>query len=75
MRKIAGSGSIGHRHGSADPDPDPHQNAMDPQHCSVVDPDPHGSPFVWLCWIRIRIGNAGPEPDPGPAFPKPTKIY
>jgi hypothetical protein len=35
MRKIAGSGSIGQRHGSADPDPDPdtHQNAMDPQHC------------------------------------------
>ena len=41
MRKIAWSGtgyefgSIGQRHGSADPDPDPdpHQNAMDPQHC------------------------------------------
>jgi hypothetical protein len=33
MRKMAGSGSIGQRHGSADPDPDPHQNAMDPQHC------------------------------------------
>ncbi len=34
MRKIVGSGSIGQRHGSADPDPDPdpHQNAMDPQH-------------------------------------------
>ncbi len=26
------SGSIGQRHGSADPDPDPHQNVMDPQH-------------------------------------------
>jgi hypothetical protein len=28
------SGSIGQRHGSAEPDldPDPHQNAMDPQH-------------------------------------------
>jgi hypothetical protein len=39
---------------------------------SVVDPDPHGSEFVWLSWIRIRIGNAGPEPDPGPAFPKLT---
>jgi hypothetical protein len=25
------SGSIGQRHGSADPDPDPHQNVRDPQ--------------------------------------------
>jgi hypothetical protein len=28
--KIAGSGSISQRHGSADPDP--HQNVMDPKH-------------------------------------------
>jgi hypothetical protein len=28
--KIAGSGSISQRYGSADPDP--HQNVMDPQH-------------------------------------------
>jgi hypothetical protein len=28
------SGSISRRHGSADPDPDPHQNVMDPQHLS-----------------------------------------
>jgi len=37
MMKIEGSasrsGSISQRHGSADPDPDPHQNVMDPQHC------------------------------------------
>jgi hypothetical protein len=35
MTKIAGSGSgsISQRHGSADSDPDPHQNVMDPQHC------------------------------------------
>jgi hypothetical protein len=37
MTKIAGSGSgcesISQRHGSADPDPDPPQNVMDPQHC------------------------------------------
>jgi hypothetical protein len=26
------SGSISQRHGSADQDPDPHQNVMDPQH-------------------------------------------
>jgi hypothetical protein len=34
MRKIAGSKSrsISQRHGSADPDPDPPQNVMDPQH-------------------------------------------
>ncbi len=31
MTKIAGSGSIGQRHGSANPDPDPPQNVMDPQ--------------------------------------------
>jgi hypothetical protein len=34
--KIEGSGSINQRHGSADPDPDPHQNDMDPQHCQKV---------------------------------------
>jgi hypothetical protein len=37
LTKIAGSGSesgsISQRHGSADPEPDPHQNVMDPQHC------------------------------------------
>ncbi len=41
MTKIAGSGSgsgsesgsIGQRHRSADPDTDPHQNVMDPEHC------------------------------------------
>jgi hypothetical protein len=35
MTKIAGSGSISQRHGTADPnpDPDPHQNVMDPEHC------------------------------------------
>jgi hypothetical protein len=32
MVKIEGSGSISQRHGSSDPDPDPHQNVMDPQH-------------------------------------------
>ncbi len=30
MTKKAGSGSIGQRHGSADPDP--HQNVMDQEH-------------------------------------------
>jgi hypothetical protein len=34
MMKLAGSGSgyISQMHGSADPDPDPHQNVLDPQH-------------------------------------------
>jgi hypothetical protein len=31
MMKIAESGSISQKHGSADPDPP--QNVMDPQHC------------------------------------------
>jgi hypothetical protein len=33
MTKIAGFGSISQRHGSADLDPDPRQNVMDPEHC------------------------------------------
>jgi hypothetical protein len=33
MTKTAGSASISQRLGSADPDSDPHQNVMDPQHC------------------------------------------
>jgi hypothetical protein len=33
MTKKAGSGSISQKHGSADPDPDPPQNVMDPHHC------------------------------------------
>jgi hypothetical protein len=32
----SGSGSISQRHGSADPDRDPPQNVMDPQHWSLV---------------------------------------
>jgi hypothetical protein len=31
--EIAGSGSISKKYGSADPDPDPPQNVMDPEHC------------------------------------------
>ncbi len=41
MTKIAGSGSgsISKRHESADPEsePDPHQNAMDPEHYFLLD--------------------------------------
>jgi hypothetical protein len=32
MTKVAGSGSISQRHGSADTELDPHQNVMDPEH-------------------------------------------
>jgi hypothetical protein len=39
MTKIAGSGSISQRHGSADPDPP--QNVMDPQHCFVDQAEPN----------------------------------
>jgi hypothetical protein len=31
-----GSGSICQMHRSADPDPDPHQNVMDPEHCFLL---------------------------------------
>jgi hypothetical protein len=34
MTKIAGSGSISQRHGSADPDP--HQNIMDMEHGGIL---------------------------------------
>jgi hypothetical protein len=34
---------------------------------------PHGSAFIWLFWIQIRIGNADLDPDTG-AW-KLTKIY
>ncbi len=40
--KIEGSGSISQRHGSADPDPDPHQNVIDPEHW-FADTDPQHS--------------------------------
>jgi hypothetical protein len=30
-----------------------------------LDPDPLGSAFIWLFWIRIRFGNANPDQDPG----------
>jgi hypothetical protein len=36
MTKIAGSGSISQRHGSADPDPDPHQNVMDTHYATLL---------------------------------------
>jgi hypothetical protein len=50
-----------------------------------VDPDPHGSAFIWLSWIRIwiHIGNADPDTlyvtlqsdqDPAPGFGSGTEL-
>ncbi len=36
MTNIVGSGSVSQRHGSADPDPYPHQHVMDPEHCLKI---------------------------------------
>jgi hypothetical protein len=33
---VVGSGCIRQIYGSVDPDPDPHQNVTDPQHCYNV---------------------------------------
>jgi hypothetical protein len=56
MTKIAesgsesGSGSICQWHGSADPDPDPPQNVMDPQHClyQVITNKDQAKRFLYL---------------------------
>jgi hypothetical protein len=49
-------------------DPDPNPGFAD-AHCVVdPDPDPHGSPFIWLPWIRIRIGTLSTV-YPGPRDP------
>ncbi len=43
--KKAGSGSISPKHGSADPDPDPHRNVMVSQHSLAEGiPDPQRRP-------------------------------
>ncbi len=44
MTKIVGSGSISQRHGSAHPDPDQHQNVMDPEHWKK-----HAPKMVFFC--------------------------
>jgi hypothetical protein len=45
--KIAGSGSICQRHGSADPGPYPHQKLMDPENC-----------FIQKIFFQICVGGA-----------------
>jgi hypothetical protein len=60
MPKIAGtgseSGSISQRHGSADPDPDPQQNVMDPQHWWIY------SVVLLLRTINECVGKEAPSP-------------
>ncbi len=62
MEKIAGSGSISHRHGSGDPDP--YQNVTDPQHwvhvCSeevLDDADLQGKGVRWVpgVWVVLCL--------------------
>ncbi len=48
MTKIAGSGSISQRRGSADPDP--HQNAMDPEHWLFA---PAKASMVGVCPVSV----------------------
>ncbi len=50
MTKIAGSGSISQRHDSADPDP--HQNLMDPAHCSSVYISEIKCHFIWSSSVK-----------------------
>ncbi len=63
MMKIeCGSESISQRHESADPDLDPHQNVMDPQHwyqhCFTFHPLPHVEPRsrpTYICWLSAEM--------------------
>jgi hypothetical protein len=54
--KVEGSGSISQRHGSADPDPDPHQNVMDPEHWFQVEPEAPPTQRVRLTHLPTRDG-------------------
>jgi hypothetical protein len=62
MTKIAGSGSISQRHGSADPDPDPDppQNVTDPQHW-ILEPDLFMLHIPVSTTLPKRIGLTGPK--------------
>jgi hypothetical protein len=57
-----------------DPDPDPPQNVMDPQHCFIDIWTMENTKFFYLAQIgvaaltpRLRVGND--EPDPGEQLP------
>ncbi len=54
MTKIAGSGSISQRQGSADPDP--HQNVIDPEHCFfIIKDDKHSPPQVKVLTLKESL--------------------
>jgi hypothetical protein len=53
----AGSGSISQRYGSGDPDPDPHQNGTDPQHCFAWIRHWIEYPTVEMVWSRTNHSN------------------
>ncbi len=61
MTKIAGSesGSISQRHGSADPDLDPPQNVMDPEHFSSDFNPRNSAPFYLFILIIYFIFDPG----------------
>ncbi len=50
ISRIAGSGYISQRHGSEDPDPDPHQNGKDPEHCYE---------YIKICCIKSNLYQLG----------------
>jgi hypothetical protein len=56
MPNIAGSesGSISQRHGKSDPDPDPHQNVMDPEHCFFIIKDDKHSPHPQVKVLTLK---------------------
>ncbi len=53
------------RFGSADKDPDLHQNVMDPEHCCQARVRSGSrSGTIFPIWIRVRPGQKIPDPDP-----------
>jgi hypothetical protein len=56
MMKKEGSGSISQRHGSADPDPDPHQNVMDLQTLEECEASLQSFFSSNLLWLPVDSG-------------------
>ncbi len=63
MTKIAGYGSISQRHGSADLDPDPHSNIIDPEHCLFYFIILFTSLLIWPFQSADLRGQRQPEED------------
>ncbi len=69
MTKVAGSGSkirvtaISQRLGSADPDPDPHQNFKDPEHwfflllVFLIHVDDDAREYEYICMYCVNTSN------------------